>query len=380
MSYYRNSTTNSSATGISSAQGTEQDLMNDITINNPANDSISDIDFNPQQDFLFSSSSWDGTVRIWDVQQNGMPQCRAQYQHQAPVLTNRWSTDGTKVASAGCDNLVLLYDVMTQQQQQVGQHDMPVKSIRFVQCGPTSQSLLVSGSWDKTLRYWDLRQQQPAFTLQLAERVYDMDSKQKLLVVALAGKNVTVIDLNNPSQIFKQTTTPLKWQTRTVACHNEGNGFAIGSIEGRCAIQYIDQQEQRKSGFSFKCHRHQNKAPVGLNINSSSGTSTTNNNNRSSYVYSVNKICYHPIYGTFATAGGDGTFTFWDKDNRRRLKGYPSLKGPISAASFNRTGSIYAYAVSYDWSQGHMGNLPDYPNVIRLHAVKDEEVKGKKKT
>ena len=51
--------------------------------------------------------------------------------------------------------------------------------------------------------------------------------------------------------------------------------------------------------------------------------------------------------------------------------------GPVPASSFNRTGTIFAYAVSYDWSKGHTGMTPQHPNKILLHACKDDEVKRK---
>jgi len=49
--------------------------------------------------------------------------------------------------------------------------------------------------------------------------------------------------------------------------------------------------------------------------------------------------------------------------------------GPISANAFNRTGSIFAYAISYDWSKGHSGMTPGMPNKILLHSCKEEEVR-----
>lgn len=49
--------------------------------------------------------------------------------------------------------------------------------------------------------------------------------------------------------------------------------------------------------------------------------------------------------------------------------------GPITATSFNRTGTIFAYAISYDWSKGHGGMTANFPNKIMLHSVKEEEVK-----
>lgn len=358
MSFYRSNTGNSIT---NPTLATDKDLAGDIVINNAAEDSISDIAFSPQQDFLFSVASWDNKIRIWDVQ-GGASQGRAQYEHAAPVLCTRWSLDGSKVASGGCDNAVKIFDVASGQSQQLGTHSGPVKSLRFVQCGPTNQECLVTGSWDKTLKYWDLRQQQPISTVMLPDRVYSMDSKAKLLVVGTANRNISIIDLNNPTNIFKSIQSPLKWQTRSIACFNEGDSYAIGSIEGRCAIRYVDDMQQKKSGFSFKCHR-QNQ-----------------NNNPSQYlVYPVNSIAVHPIYGTFVTAGSDGTFHFWDKNHRHRLKAFPSQNATIPVVNFNRQGTVLAYALSYDWFQGHMGNSPDYQNVIRLHPTNPTEVQEKKK-
>lgn len=121
--------------------------------------------------------------------------------------------------------------------------------------------------------------------------------------------------------------SPLKWQTRTVSCFTDSKGYAIGSIEGRVGIQYVEEKDSTRS-FSFKCHRDDQKN-----------------------VFSVNAISFHPTYGTFSTAGSDGTVSFWDKDSKQRLKPFPNAQGTIPCTTFNRNGTIFAYAVSYDWSK-----------------------------
>ena len=49
----------------------------------------------------------------------------------------------------------------------------------------------------------------------------------------------------------------------------------------------------------------------------------------------------------------------------------------MPCTAFNRSGTIFAYAVSYDWSKGHSGMVPNHPNKLMLHACKDDEVKRK---
>lgn len=347
-----------------------QELVNDITINNGPEDTISDLAFSPQQDLL-AVASWDKKVRIYDIDPNsGANQGRALFEHDGPVFSARWLTDGTRVCSGGADKQVKLFDLASQQTQQIGVHDAPVRAVRSVLCGPTNTEVVVSGSWDKTLKYWDMRSPQPISVIQLPEKVYSMDSSNKLLVVGCAERHISIIDLTNPQVIYKSAMSPLKYQTRVVTCYPEGDGFAIGSIEGRCAIQYVDETKQHKDGFSFRCHR---KTSNGLNA-----TRTTTSANSEYLIYPLNCISFHPIHGTFSTAGSDGTFCFWDKNARQRLKNFPNVGSPITATAFNRTGSIFAYARGYDWSLGHQGNRTDIPTDVKLHALKDEEIKPKK--
>ncbi|KAK7205466.1 RNA export factor, nucleoporin Rae1 [Myxozyma melibiosi] len=352
------STTPSTGTSSTQVLGTAADLQADRDLVSPPEDSVSSLAFSPQAEFL-AVGSWDKKVRIYELAPNGDSQGKALYEQQGPVLSVHWSSDGTKVASGGTDKAGWLYDLQSGQSTQVAQHDAAIRTVRFVDTGNSGQQILATGSWDKTLKYWDLRSQAPVATVQLPERVYAMDVQQKLLVVGTAERHICIINLDNPGAIFRSLQSPLKFQTRTIACFPGGNGYAIGSVEGRSAMQYVDEREQQKNGFSFKCHRD------------SPGTGPRSESN----VYSVNSINFHPQYGTFSTAGSDGSFHFWDKDSKHRLKGYPSVGATISTTTFNRTGSIFAYAVSYDWSQGYQFNRADYPIAVKLHATKEEEIK-----
>ncbi|KAF8553955.1 WD40 repeat-like protein [Imleria badia] len=328
----------------------------DIEVPEPPSDSISSLAFSSAADYL-AVGNWDNNVRLYEVGTGGQTQGKAMYGHQGPVLRVCWNKDGNKVISGGADNAARMFDIIHGQTTQVAQHDAPIKAVRWIE---TPQGgILATGSWDKTLKYWDLRSASPVSTVKLPERCYTMDAQYPLLVVGTAGRHIQIYNLTSPSTPYKSIISPLKWQTRVVACftNSASSGFAVGSIEGRVAIQYVEDKESAKN-FSFRCHRA-DQTPHAKNP----------------LVYAVNDITFHPVHGTFSTCGSDGTFHFWDKAVRLRLKSFEAAPGPISATTFNRNGTIFAYAISYDWSIGHRGMTPGHPNKLMLHACKEEEVK-----
>jgi len=102
----------------------------------------------------------------------------------------------------------------------------------------------MTGSWDKTLKFWDLRQQSPILTLNLPERCYTADVEYPVAVVSTAARHLLVYQLENSPQEYKRIDSPLKYQHRCVSIFKDKkgmpSGFALGSIEGRVAIQYIN--------------------------------------------------------------------------------------------------------------------------------------------
>ncbi len=70
-------------------------------------------------------------------------------------------------------------------------HDQPIRVIRFIDVPGSNAPMIVTGSWDKSIRYWDLRSQAPVATVGTQDRVYAMDARDKLLVVRLARMNET---------------------------------------------------------------------------------------------------------------------------------------------------------------------------------------------
>lgn len=328
-------------------------------------DSISCLAWSATQDLL-AAGAWDNTVRVWEVRTDGssgsvfgggdsklqISGLRTAIQHEAPVLCCGFSRDGQQLVSAGCDKKVRVRDLQAQRDVDLGQHDAPVKEIFVLD----DLKLVATGSWDKTLMLWSSQQPTPVKSLKLPERVYTMDVKFPLLVVGCADRIIQTFDLNQlaagaigPSHQF---SSPLKMQTRSLSIFPDRSGFVLGSVEGRGAVRYIENESRN---FSFKCHR--------------SATS----------ISSVNCVDFHPaLNSTFATSGSDGQTFFWDKDKKVKLHSFSSCHYPITACRFNSSGSLFAYAVSYDWSQGHEAFHPNLPRQVLVHQVKQAELEQRR--
>lgn len=347
------------------AQQGPTNANNDYAVPNSPPDGISSLSFSPSSQFLVASS-WDNGVRCYEVGVNEMggmisSQPRAQINHDGPVLCTDFSSDSTTVFSGGCDGMAKMW-TLGREAQNVGKHDQPIRSIHWV----PEIKLVVTGSWDKTIKCWDTRSPTPAASLQLPERCYAMDVRHPLMVVGTAERKILIYDLSSANfpTPFRTEDSPLRHQTRCLATFPDREGFAIGSIEGRVGIHHVNPKDAGRN-FAFKCHRENHDARAGQPA--------------TCHIFAVNSIVFHNL-GTFATAGSDGIYNFWDKDSKQRLMTFKPCGNTIACAAFSPSGSLYAYALSYDWSRGSENYNPQTPNLIMLHHVKKEEITQRKKS
>lgn len=334
---------------------------NDFEVPLAGSDGIQCLEWAPAGNFLVSGG-WDNKMRCFqiDVPSPGYGASAARQLREkaigGPVLDVCWKDNGN-VFAGGCDSQVTLWNLQTDQVQVVAKHSQPIKAVRWATVG--SANALATGSWDKTIQYWDLRSPPaPVMQVSLPERVYSMDCDGRLLVAATADRQILIFDLSNPRAPMRKMASPLKFQTRIVKCfpdsgHGHGQGFGVASIEGRCSIRHADQnRDVAPTSFAFKCHR------VGAQINA------------------VNSIAFHPRYrDAFATCGADGSYVFWDKNRRKLLHQSKRLKQALTALRWNHDGTLLAYSCSYDWSMGvEYFNPQQAHNHIYIHHTQEREL------
>lgn len=115
-------------------------------------DSVSSLSFSPKANYLVATS-WDNQVRCWEINKSGTNVSstpKISMSHDQPVLCSTWKDDGTTIFSGGCDKQVKMWPLLSgAQPTTVAMHDAPVKELAWI----PEMNLLVTGSWDKTLKY-----------------------------------------------------------------------------------------------------------------------------------------------------------------------------------------------------------------------------------
>eukprot|EP00992_Anisonema_acinus_P003091 TRINITY_DN12369_c0_g1_i1.p1 TRINITY_DN12369_c0_g1~~TRINITY_DN12369_c0_g1_i1.p1 ORF type:complete len:378 (+),score=83.04 TRINITY_DN12369_c0_g1_i1:69-1202(+) len=344
----------------------------DYEVQGVAPDCISSVQFSPRGAAkpLLLVTAWDKSVKVWEIMHThqgdpnhvkGAPLQALkgpEHSHDLPPLCGCITRD-CRVFTGGCDKMVKCWELQNvgKPPHQVAAHDQPIKSVAYIE----EEGFLVTGGWDNLVKFWDLRQAQPAAQLQLQGPLADMDCKTYPMASFLTAREIVVYDMQQKRELRRmEPHHTMKEHMRCIGNFldvKQNPGFAAGSIEGRVCVMYMNDSRDPKDSknFSFKCHRE----------------------NNSSDIFAVNSIAFHPGFGTFATVGSNGNYSFWDKDAKQRLKQFNNCDQPIPCCSFNGDGTIFGYAVSYDWTKGAENYNPQKGHHVLLHVVEEMEVKNK---
>ena len=138
-------------------------------------------------------------------------------------------------------------DIPTSTASIVGRHSQDSASGKnAVSCLAAMEgSLVASAGWDSQFHLWDVRASgtTPIASLSLPAKAFcmDVDPTHNRLVVCTAGRKTCVIDVRGAKvDLVLNRESSLKYQTRCVKFFPKGVGLALGSIEGRVAVEFLE--------------------------------------------------------------------------------------------------------------------------------------------
>ncbi|KAF8787347.1 WD repeat and SOCS box-containing protein 1 [Argiope bruennichi] len=114
-------------------------------------DLVSHLTFSPVGNLVLMSSSYDGSLKIWDLHEDGN-MFQTLKMNNKPIYSCCWSPDAKSLVSVGMCKLVYVWDMKTLKVKfklQGHQHDVVACSFSPDGC------LIVSASWDTRVILWD---------------------------------------------------------------------------------------------------------------------------------------------------------------------------------------------------------------------------------
>jgi guanine nucleotide-binding protein subunit beta-2-like 1 protein len=113
---------------------------------------VSDIDLSQDSRFCLSSS-WDGTIRLWNLKTATTR--KTLLGHTKDVLSVAFSPDNRQIASGSIDKSLKIWNIHGVCKFTVDQnpHTDWVSCVRYYH--DTKTPIVVSASWDKTIKVWD---------------------------------------------------------------------------------------------------------------------------------------------------------------------------------------------------------------------------------
>lgn len=100
-------------------------------------------------------------------------------------------------------------------------------------------NVIITGSWDQTVKIWDPRAPTNTGSYNQPDRVYTMAVCGDKLIVGTAERHVLVWDLRNMGYVQQRRESSLKYQTRCIRCFPNRQGFVLSSIEGILKVKKI---------------------------------------------------------------------------------------------------------------------------------------------
>lgn len=263
----------------------------------------------------------------------------------------------------------------TSTQTVLSSHEAGVRSVVYSR----EHNIIISGSWDSTLHIHlpDAGSNPDSLpsTIPLPSKPFSLSLTATKLVVAMASRALHIYDLkalavltaqadgtadNNRVEVepWQRRESSLKFMTRCVACMPDDAGYASSSIEGRVAVEWFDPSpESQARKYAFKCHRQTAEDNVDV-------------------VYPVNALAFHPVFGTFASGGGDGVVALWDGISKRRIRQYQKYSSSVAAVAFSGNGKYLAIGVSPGFEDGK-DDVPEGVVKIFVRELGETEAKGK---
>lgn len=327
---------------------------------NPAEtpkDSIQCLDFSINTPNIFVACSWDRTARLYMVVNKNLMQQKGCVNLPHYPLACCFLQNDNVLVSLG-DKSLYLVNFQNNSAQKVYQNQ---QSNMFKLLFVKELGIIVCSDLRNLSFFQPTSLSQPSFTLPLNFNILDINYDDRILIVAMANDRFTILDLKTinllqPNEITYNQSY-LKSPLTTCSIKKSNKVIVLGSCDGRCYRGvFLDNSNnqwnnpQQKILFKHK-HYDSNKEKNYVFI----GHSKKTQNPQQTQMFNISSMgMTGRSEGFLFTAGADGILNLWDIVAKNKIDTI-NFGQPITCGKINRTGTILAFGLGYDWSKGVWG-------------------------
>lgn len=368
---------------------TTQNSKNYTLHQNPSEtpkDAIQAIDFSLNSPNIFVACSWDRTARLYVIVNNNTMQQKSVVNLPHFPLACCFLQNDTVLVSLG-DKSLYVVNFQNGSAQKCFVNSGNYFKILFVK----ELNIIVAASLRSLSFFQATSLNQPNFTLPLNFNILDINYDERILIVAMANDRFTILDIQTINMIKPNEITYnqsyLKSPLTTCSIKKSNKVLVLGSCDGRCYRGvFLDNSmnswnnPQQKILFKHK-HFDSNKEKNYVFIAHSKKTQSPQSPQQTQMFNITSMGMTSRSQGFLFTTGADGVLNLWDIVVKNKIDTV-NFGQPVSCCAINRTGTVMAFGLGYDWSKGvwGLGEVRYTPKVgFRVIGEQDLVYKGSKK-
>jgi len=292
---------------------------------------VNSVSFSPDGRRI-ATAGWDGTLRIWNLSDQQIIEWNS---HRCSVWSMSFSPDGQLIATSGLDGTAALWDLSGQELGHWNAHQGTVRRVTF---SPDGQMIATVG--EDEVRLWDLSGQQLSQWNANQDKIVHVSFSPDGQRITTVGEDGTLRFWDLSGQQIDQWKAYGNW-VMDVSFSPDGKQIATVSKSGKAKLWNLSGQQLAQFNHYPPLVRKVTFSPDGQRIATAGWDGTTQLWNLlgqqlaqlKGHKGTLRSMSFSPDGQFIATAGADGTARLWDL-SERQLAQWNTHQGTVYGVSF----------------------------------------------